>query len=127
MNNREGAKLAFLKKYYPGMHNSPGGTFRLEDMGTSTSRQMNRQRDGTSGCRAYSEKDFNNCRLLFSPKRKAEGTGLTNFSSPSKRQKLFSKTINYWNTLGKDNIDGQSGESDSDTKARSDFGGNVWK
>ena len=88
---------------------------------------MNRQRDGTSGCRAYSEKDFNNCRLLFSPKRKAEGTGLTNFSSPSKRQKLFSKTINYWNTLGKDNIDGQSGESDSDTKARSDFGGNVWK
>ena len=34
---------------------------------------------------------------------------------------------NNWNTLGEDNMAGNSGESDSHTKARSDFGGKVWK
>ena len=126
-STREDAKLAFLKKYYPGVHNSPSGTFRLEGKVKSTSRQMDKQRDRTSGGGAYSEKDFNNCRLLFSPKRKAEGTGLANLSSTSKKQKIISKTISYWNTLGTDNMDGQSGESDSQTKARSNFGGRVWK
>ena len=44
MTNREGAKLAFLKKYYPGVNNSPGGTFKLEGRGKMTSRQMDTER-----------------------------------------------------------------------------------
>ena len=88
---------------------------------------MDTRRNITCVGGAYLGKNFEDCKVLFSPKRKAEETVLTNASSPSKKQKVFSEIINNWNTLGVDNMAGNSGESDSHTKARSDFGGKVWK
>ena len=68
---------------------------------------MDTRRDIASSGGAYLGRNIEDCKGLFSPKRKAEETVLTNASSPSKKQKVFSEIINNWNTLGLDNMAGK--------------------
>ena len=104
------AKISFLRKFFPEMHSSPGGSEKLQKIHDRTDRLMNGNSDILTkfGNRKEQAHKISSHPLMnITASKRKTPLGPTLFSSPSKRQKTltsFSENLNYW--IRKDDTSG---------------------
>ena len=96
------AKISFLRKFFPEIHSSPGGSDKLQKIQDRTDRLMNGNSDiltKVGNRQKQAHKISSHPLMNITPSKRKTPLGPTLFSSPSKRQKTltsFSENLNYW-------------------------------
>jgi hypothetical protein len=95
------AKISFIRKFFPEIHSSPGGSDKLQKIQNRSDRLMNRNSDILTkfGNRQEQAHKISSHPLInITPSKQKTPLGPTLFSSPSKIQKnltSFYENLNY--------------------------------